>query len=104
LELEDDPVVPAPAGYSLVTVLVDEPPVACEEPIIAFSAGKSALVPYTLEGLAELHGYQAIKGPDGKVTAPCDQAWDSVGEFVDHCVKKAKEARERAAAKKGAGA
>jgi hypothetical protein len=98
-ELEDDPpIVPALPGYSLVTVLLDSKPpaVVLEEPIIAFRVQKHGLEPYTLDGLEEFidSDNKAIKGPDGKLTLPGMESWDSLQLFIDDCIKEATKVRK----------
>jgi hypothetical protein len=92
LEARDAPIVPAPPGYSLVRVFLSdgEPPAVWEELIIAFKLRNGGLEPYTLNGLNERVGLHnsAIKGPDGKVTAPSMQTWDNLDEFIADCVKE----------------
>jgi hypothetical protein len=75
------PFVPAPAGYSMVRVDDDEPPITTEEPIIAFRIGDDYPEPYTLKGKAEGKWSAAIKSPDGSLTTP-DGYYKNTEEFI----------------------
>jgi hypothetical protein len=84
------PIVPAPAGYSIVTVFLGDPPIVTEEPIIAFRMRETFPDPYTLDGKVEVNaGTQAIKCPDGKFRTP-GPGWvnDSLEEFIEGCIKE----------------
>jgi hypothetical protein len=84
------PIIPAPAGYSIVTVFLGDPPIIREEPIIAFRMTEMYPEPYTLEGKVEVKaGSMAIKCPDGKFRTP-GPGWtnESIEEFIEGCIKE----------------
>jgi len=86
-------VVPAPAGYLLVTVIGKKLDVALEGPIVAFSyaverrSGQPdhwTIIPFTLEGPPRRDDTWAVKSPDGKVQE-ISRSWDrfhSTKEFL----------------------
>jgi len=86
-------VVPAPAGYLLVTVIGKKLDVALEGPIVAFSyaverrSGRPdhwTIIPFTLEGPPRRDDTWAVKSPDGKVQE-ISRSWDrfhSTKEFL----------------------
>jgi hypothetical protein len=86
-------VVPAPAGYLLVTAIGERLETASEAPIIAFSyaverrSGRTdcwTVTPFTLEGPPRREDTWAIKSPDGNVQE-ISLSWDqfrSTKEFL----------------------
>jgi hypothetical protein len=86
-------VVPAPAGYHLVTAFGEKLDVASEGPIIAFSytierrpnlPDRWTIIPIALEGPPRRDDTWAIKCPDGKVQE-ISLSWDrfhSTKEFL----------------------
>lgn len=93
-------VVPAPPGYVVVGVSVDEEGTYIfEDDVLAFHLDTSeyGLVPYTIDGSprASWPSAWAIRTPAGKLVCPGDTTFESLDEFVATVVKRFKAEQER---------